>query len=305
VSIENLTVEGTYSGGYTNVNGNLLGLHAGIYVSNGGSATITHNLVTDIRDAVPNTNVDDGFGILIGSSPTVLNTTGSALIAYNTVTNYQSVGIDVAHSGSNATIRNNTVLGLGQALGNQYTQQIGIRAETGATATITGNAVSRNVQTTPGSAPYGIELLGSGLGVIVGSNTVTGNTDGIVAISLTGGTIIDANRVTHNSRNGIVLASSSGVTLAVNLTSSNGSTGIDLFGSTNNTVEQNFSLENGFDGIFVDSGSTGNQFLQNTLNGNGFDDAGDFSIGLGTAGTGNTWSQNSGTTDNKGGGLFQ
>jgi len=303
VTIANLTVEGTYTGGFTNVNGNLLGLHAGIYVSNGGSATIAHNTVTNIRDNTPNKTNDDGFGILVGSSPTVLNTTGSALVEYNTVTNYQSVGIDVAHSGSSATIRGNTVTGLGLTLGNQYFEQIGIRAETGGTAIITGNTVTNNLQSFGGSFPYGIELLGSGLGTSVTANMVSGNTDGIVMYSLQGAAISN-NHFFHNTNDGLVLVGSAGVNVSLNKIFGNGGTGINLYGSINNVLTFNESDQNGFAGAYVDSGSTGNQFLFNTILDNGFVDALDYSTGLGTAGTANTWSLNTGKTDNHGGLLF-
>jgi hypothetical protein len=51
VTIRGLTIEGTYTGTFTPVGSAnaQLGLHVGIYVSNGGSATILNNHITNIR----------------------------------------------------------------------------------------------------------------------------------------------------------------------------------------------------------------------------------------------------------------
>jgi parallel beta-helix repeat protein len=302
VTIKNLTVEGPYTGGFTTLPDSvILGLHAGIYVANGGSATITGNHVTDIRDNTPNTTVDDGFGILVGSNSSVLNTTGTALVTNNTVDGYQTAGIDVAHAGSHATISNNTITGLGATLGNQYLEQAGIIAENGAIAVIADNTVSNNVQTTSPSYAYGIFLDSAGPGVTVIGNTATGNTNGIFAFSVAGGSIT-SNKISSNTNEGIFLSGTSGFTVTLNTVNDSSLIGIGLVNSNGNSFLLNTADDNGF-GFFV-TGSTGNQFILNTATGNTYDDAADFTTGSGTAGTGNTWILNHGKTDNHDGELF-
>jgi parallel beta-helix repeat protein len=304
VTIQGLTIEGPYNGGFTDVNGNLLGLHAGIFVADSGSATINHNHITDIRDNPPNTTSDDGYGILIGSDPNVLDTTGSALIENNTVDNYGRVGIDVANAGSSATIRNNTITGLSLTLANQYPAQIGIATETGGTAVITGNRVSQNLQTIANGFGFGMELLGPGAGITVVDNVVTDNTQGIALVSAQGPVLAD-NSVSGNTADGIDLVSTSGATVVANSSDNNGGNGIALFSSTDNLVLLNRARHNGGDGLYVDPASIGNTFLLNTMKHNAVFDAEDDSVGSGTAGTGNTWIDNTGKTDNVGGGLLR
>ena len=265
VTIEDLTVEGTYSGGFgTTANGVLLGLHAGIYVANGGSATISDNHVTNIRDNPPNTTSDDGFGILIGSNSSVLNTTGSAVVENNTVDNYQSSGIDVANAGSHATIKNNTVTGLSLTLANQYNEQVGITAEAGGTGLISGNKVTGNVQT--GKFAVGIYLESSGAGVSVTDNTVTGNNTGIYAFGIQGGTIA-SNRDSHNIDSGILMINTVGTTVTDNKLTGN-STGIQVFSGQGGTIASNKVSNNTGDAIDLFS-TSGVTLLANKTNGNG------------------------------------
>jgi parallel beta-helix repeat protein len=328
VTVRNLTVEGPYTGTFTQVGDDLLGLHVGIFVSHGGSATIAGNHVTDIRDDPPNTTSDDGVGILAGSRTNVLDTTGSAVIENNTIDNYQRVGIDVANAGSSATIRHNTVTGLNLSLANQYPVQVGIAIEENATAVITRNTVSNNIQTAPNSFPFGIYLYGSGAGVSVNRNTVDGNSWGILAYlsqeaaisdndvsgnindgidleSTLGPTTLRRNTVNANGGQGVYVVNAPQVTLRHNTMHGNGSNGIGIFGSTGATVVGNTASDNGADGIFADSASTGNVFDHNTMTGNSLFDAEDDSTGILTAGTANTWDRNNGKTDNKGGGLLK
>jgi F-box protein 11 len=304
VTIKDLTVDGLYDGGFTQVNDKLLGLHAGIFVGNGGSARIVQNHITDVRDNPPNTTADDGFAVLVGSSSDVLNTTGTAVIAGNTIDNYGRVGVDVANAGSSATIRNNTITGLSLTLANQYVSQIGILTEQGGTATVTGNKVSQNVQTIANAFAFGMELLGPGAGITVSRNVVSDNNLGIV-VALAQGAVVTGNRVFGNTADGIDLVSTSGVTLAGNTADHNGGNGIALFDSAGSLVVGNRARHNAGDGIFVDAGSTGNTFLRNALLANGVFDAEDDSAGTGTAGTGNAWLHNRGSADNKGGGLLR
>jgi parallel beta-helix repeat protein len=232
----------------------------------------------------------------------------------------------VAHAGSSATFRNNTVTGLGQTLGSQYPLQIGIAVESQGTATISGNTVSRNVQAPTSVSAIGIYLTSAGPGVKVSHNKVTGNNLGIELLSssgvsvahnrVTGSTLngisifssaddtVTGNRVESNGVEGILVVSTTGATLKSNTVSGNGGNGISLFSVTGATVQSNQARDNTNDGIFADAASTGDLFSRNTLSGNKRYDAEDLSTGTGIAGTANTWSGNKGKTDNKGGGLL-
>lgn len=301
VTIRNLTVSGPYTGGFTDVNGRLLGMHAGIFVANNGSATITGNHITQIRDAVLSTTVNDGFGILVGSKPEVLNTVGTAYIANNRIDNYQKVGIDVVNAGSFANIVNNTVVGLGLPVANETSLQLGIGVEAKARALISYNTVTNNVQTTATAYGIGIYILPTGSGSIVG-NTVTGNREGIRVQNTFGG-LVALNQANDNIVTGIVLVNTVGLNVFANQANRN-LFGFFLFNCDNSFLAGNESNGNGYAGFLVDAASQGNRFIQNRMSGNAVFDAVDDSVGSGTAGTANLWIGNFGLSDNRGGGLF-
>jgi hypothetical protein len=72
---------------------------------------------------------------------------------------------------------------------------------------------------------------------------------------------------------------------------------IPLFTVSGVVVQQNAARDSTFyDGFFADSDTSGNQFLQNFASGNQLLDCEDLSTGTGTAGTANTWENNTGTT---------
>jgi len=63
-------------------------------------------------------------------------------------------------------------------------------------------------------------------------------------------------------------------------------------------IRGNVSERNRRDGIRVDASSTGNLIQNNQLRNNGEHDAHDDSVGSRTGGTANTWTGNSGQTEN-------
>jgi len=75
--------------------------------------------------------------------------------------------------------------------------------------------------------------------------------------------------------------------------------GISLEGALNNVVRDNRVWDNRRDGIRVDAASSGNLIVHNGMWDNGEFDARDDSTGSGTAGTANTWRDNSGETQNR------
>ena len=76
--------------------------------------------------------------------------------------------------------------------------------------------------------------------------------------------------------------------------------GISLYDTTGVKVKDNFSHDQlVYDGFYANSGSTGNVFENNKASNNAEHDCHDDSVGMGTAGTGNTWKGDKGATSNK------
>jgi parallel beta-helix repeat protein len=272
----------------------------GIRIDGGGSATITHNHITDIEDT-PFNGVQEGIAIDVGRASE--GQTGSATISHNTIDNYQKGGIVVSNTGSSAEIDHNEVVGAGPTA---LIAQNGIQISSGATAQVSHNDISGNIYTPQTVVSTGILLFSPGA-VTLDHNTLTNNDVGIYSFGATAPDI-DHNQITGSTFNGIVLDTTTGAQVNHNTTDNNGfgdntgnptgDGGIALFNSTNNTVDHNESSNNKGDGIFADSASTGNVFDHNQMAGNTNFDAEDLSIGSGTAGTGNTWSKNHGKTSN-------
>jgi parallel beta-helix repeat protein len=121
---------------------------------------------------------------------------------------------------------------------------------------------------------------------------------GIDLDSVTGATVQN-NKLLTNPSVGIALFGVLNSTIANNVATSNG-TGILVSGSgsvnptsSGNTVSSNTVSKSSSNGIQADSGTSANTFSTNMLSQNVPFDAQDSSVGLGTAGTNNTWTGNS------------
>ena len=130
-------------------------IRSGIRVDTGATATITHNLITDIHDT-PFGGCQNGIGIIVGSQSD--GTTGMATINDNILQGYQKGGIVVDNAGSSAVITNNVVTGVGRT---EIIAQNGVQVSRGAMVppsnlqnnTITGNFyLNRSASTTPAFA---------------------------------------------------------------------------------------------------------------------------------------------------------
>jgi hypothetical protein len=161
VTIEGFTIEGPASTG--NSGGNLYGVR----VEGSGSATITQNHITNIEDT-PFGGVQEGVAIDVGRQRD--GTTGSAVISYNIIDNYQKGGILVDNVGSYAEITNNTIIGAGPTT---LIAQNGIQISRGATATVSYNDISNN-EYTPSPEATGI-LVYSNATVTITHNTLANN----------------------------------------------------------------------------------------------------------------------------------
>jgi hypothetical protein len=305
VTIHNLEISGPFTGcaAYN-------ATHYGIYVGAAGSATITKDDISEIR-SVPSSNesgCQDGVGIGVGQSYPYVSSPpppdhGSAVIENDVVENYQKDGIRVDGSSgtpSNVAISNNTVSGIGPT--SVAAASNGIEVLDSSTGTISDNNVSGN-QYTPSPQASGILLDSSGA-VTVSGNTLTGNDNGIYDATPTAAVTIENNSVTNESPStgseGIELDSDTSGSSVTGNTVSSGADGIDLFGGTTGAqIGTNTVMGAGSVGIFDESSPTtiGNTFTSNTASGSGTYDCLDQNAAAGgTAGTGNTWNNDTGTT---------
>jgi parallel beta-helix repeat protein len=161
VTIEGFTIEGPSGTAYSG--GNLYGVR----VEGGGSATITQNHITNIQDT-PFAGYQEGIAIDVGRQRD--GTTGSAVITYNTIDNYQKGGILVDNAGSSASIMYNTIVGAGPTT---VLAQNGIQISRGATAVVSYNYVSNN-EYTPSPQATGI-LVYNNSTVTLTHNTLANN----------------------------------------------------------------------------------------------------------------------------------
>jgi len=258
VDAKNVVIEGfTISGPSQDV-------HVGVLIDQGGSATVSDNHITDIRNQPLSGGVVDVIAVYVRH--------GTGRILDNTIDRYQKAGIVVAHSDSSAEVAFNTVRGVGPT---GVIAQDGIQISDGATADVHDNNVSDNLYTGPDFSAAGIIVLNPGPSTMVRNNEVTHNDIGI-ALSGATGVVVTGNSVSRSTEDGIEL----------------------LDGTTMTLVANNESRKNGLDGIFVDATSMNNTIRNNDLRQNKLFDAEDQSHGAGTAGTANTWENNRGKTSN-------
>jgi len=269
VTIRDFTISGPGGSGCDSI-------RYGIRVDGDGSAKIRGNHITMIHDT-PFSGCQNGNAIQIGRQ--FEGQTGSAEITNNGIDKYQKSGIVVDNVGSNATIRNNLILGVGPTI---TIAQNGVQVSRGATASVEKNDISDNLYAPMTVVSTGVLLFQPGAAVDVGHNKLRRNDESIFSISAVGPKI-QHNDIADNTFDGIGLDDTSGA-----------------------AVEHNSSEGNGFDGIWVSSTSANNTMAHNKMKNNTEHDAHDDSVGTGTGGTANTWTKNkcgSPNKDNKGGAL--
>jgi parallel beta-helix repeat protein len=253
----------------------------GVFVEQGGSATITSNTIKNLTATASSGN-DTGFGIRVGRSSLSGQpaTTGTATITSNTITGYGKGGIDVANTGSSATVSSNTITGLGHRVSDNINQvQNGIEIDDGATGTVSSNTVSKNGSARTGFGSAGILLYQPGSSVTVSNNNLSSNDIGIwvfdaasptissndittstiygIALDSAGGSGVTGATVSNNDSDsnlgeGMDIANTSGSTFSNNNTDNNGQSGLVLSNNTrNNTISNNNSTNNAMWGILV------------------------------------------------------
>ncbi len=148
-------------------------------------------------------------------------------------------------------------------------------------------------------------LLSGATYAVVYDNTVSNNhTDGIEVVLSSTGTLVSDNTVDGNGGDGIAVSGTNTGTVEYNSLNGNGADGIHFESVTDMTVYDNTVANSGLDGIQLDAKSSGNIVEYNAVSGSGVYDLEDDSSGSGTAGTANTWIDNTARTDNHHGGLI-
>jgi len=210
----------------------------GVFVDGGGSALITDNHITEIRDSATN-GCQNGLGVAVGRQLAPDGpTTGSATVVHNLIDKYQKGGVLVDNDGSSAEVAYNEVVGAGPTV---FIGQNGIQVSRKADVDVHHNKVSQNVYTPPGDEVTGI-LLYSDPNARVHHNDVFLNEVGIALYIVAGTAEVSYN----NSRNNV----------------SGDGAGIRAYVPTSgNLIAYNKAFENGIDCV-DDTDPTANNWLK-------------------------------------------
>jgi hypothetical protein len=201
VKLENLELDLSQHG-LTDCNGPLL---AGVFFR-GASGSIKKSKIHGARLPVP---CESGAAILLQGD----GTPDRVDVMQNMIFDYQRAGIVVNERGMRATVRKNTVPGLGDTADQP---QNGIQVGFGATATVMENVVQNNSKPSGSDCTFDAgNLIFQANSGVVQNNTFTGNTSGVI---VTG----SSNRIVHNTVDGL----SGGI--------AEGLDGISVFGDRNN-----------------------------------------------------------------------
>jgi hypothetical protein len=155
-------------------------LEYGVRVDGGGSALITDNHITDIRDS-PFGGCQNGVGVLVGRNSQ--STYGTATVVHNLIDNYQKGGVVVdgqlapGSTPSNAEVAFNEIAGIGPT---PVIAQNGIQVSRGAIANVHHNVVHDNVYSLSPFFGEGILLFETATSqATIHHNKVYENADGI------------------------------------------------------------------------------------------------------------------------------
>lgn len=189
-------------------------LRWGVRVDNGGSALITDNHITDIRDT-PFSGCQNGIGVLVGRN--LEGQTATADVLHNLIDRYQkgAVVVDGTFAGgsSRAEVAYNEIVGVGVT---QLIAQNGVQVSRNAVAEVHHNRISANNFGLLSFVSEGIILFDENPGTTVHHNVSSGNDDG-VGLFGSQGTKVSNNRLERNDFDGIYAGSdTSGNTISYN-----------------------------------------------------------------------------------------
>lgn len=184
----------------------------GIYVIGNATLNLSGAAITNIRDN-PMSGCQNGAGVRVGQQ--AFSQVGHATLSNVTVTNYQKGGIVIDGAGTTATVKNNTVTGVGAT---PLIAQNGIQISRGAVASVYGNVVTGNEcdNVNCGAAlnqdqSAGILLYNVGAGTTIVGNSVSANDMGVGSANddaTATSTTVSANTVSGNRYEGIYVGTS-------------------------------------------------------------------------------------------------
>jgi uncharacterized repeat protein (TIGR01451 family) len=288
----NHTIGGTTAADGNVISGNKLGLYL-LGAAATGNTVIGNHIGTDraggtilgaAAGKLDGIDLDGAVGNKIGL-PTGSNGAGTA--PGNLIEGYQA-GIYLFSGAANNAIQGNAVRGDGISTSDNSNQELGGILISGSNNNQIG---LQDGKASPGSG-----------------NDISGNRDsGIVLFDATTGTLIGSNSITNNSNTGVYIQSAPGNHVGLNGTGNtitdNAASGVDIEGtaSTTNVVLDNMILRNGKDGVYLFSapgnmiGGT-NPGDGNTIQQNGFS-----GVHLETSGANQNVVQGNTITDQKNG----
>jgi hypothetical protein len=191
----------------------------GVFVDGGGSALITDNHITEIRDFPPLSGCQNGLGVAVGRQLAPDGpTTGSATVVHNLIDKYQKGGVLVDNAGSSGEVAYNEVVGAGPTTA---IAQNGIQVSRRADGNVHHNKVSQNFYSPATVEATGVLLFDdpdanvhhndvflnqTGIGMFfvaataeVSYNNSRNNDDGIVAYNPSSSNLIAYNKAFENS----------------------------------------------------------------------------------------------------------
>jgi parallel beta-helix repeat protein len=250
------------------IDGGGLTLDAAVRVRGNGSATIHYNFIQNTYTANANPL---GYGIRVGDNGDILGslTPGTAKIDTNSISSYNKGAIIVDGNGSNGTITNNSITGVGTSL---FIDQNGVQISNSAAGRIQGNCITGN--SFDFSSPItalGVEIYNTTRKVVVAQNAVNGNESGIEAKNSQNVQVYN-NDVNNSLFDGIILTNSSNIDVENNDVVNGYGDGISLSGSSCNTIVNNWVCgSTNFGGLYLEYSDSncisGNEFENNHLDG--------------------------------------
>ncbi len=191
VTIRHFTITGPGGGGCDSI-------RWGVRVDTDGSALITDNHITEIRDMIPS-GCQNGIGVLLGRNRTDLSptdvTVGFGQVVHNLIDHYQKGGVTVDNTGPyTGEVAYNEVTGTPSPI----IAQNGIQASRAGRANVHHNKVSMNQYTTGGVEATGILLYSNTVPARAHHNEVFMNDAGVTLWTVTSFAEISYNNARNN-----------------------------------------------------------------------------------------------------------
>ncbi len=198
VTISKVTVTGP-------VTSNCGGINNGLYAAGGATLNLNNSIVTEIHDT-PLGGCQNGIGIRLGVN--AFGQVGKGTVDSNTFTVFQKAGVVVDGTGSNGTVTNNIITGVGPTV---VIAQDGIQISRGATGSAASNTVTACECDHPSCSgsfnqaqASAILFFNAGANVSASNNILNNNDKGIYSSS-TAPTTIANNTITNNRFEGVFL----------------------------------------------------------------------------------------------------